>query len=38
LAPYVFVSECLHVSIRGTSFSLLISKRSKFFLEGVALG
>jgi len=27
LAPYVFVSECLHVSNGGTSFYLLFSKR-----------
>jgi len=38
LAPYVFVSECLHVSIRGTSFSLIFSKLSKLFLQGLGLG
>ena len=27
LVPYVFVSECLHVSICGTRFSLLFSVR-----------
>jgi len=24
--PYIFVSDCLHVSIRGTSLSLLFKK------------
>jgi len=32
VAPYVFVSECLHISIRGNSFSLLFQKLSKLFL------
>jgi len=32
LALYVFVSECLHVSIHATSFSLLFSKLSELFL------
>jgi len=37
LAPCVFVSECLHVSVGGTSFSLLFSKLSKLFLQGLGL-
>jgi len=38
LTPYIFVSESLHVSIRGTSFPLLFSKLSKLFLQGLDLG
>jgi len=35
LKPYVFVSECLHVSIRGTSFYLLFFKTFQTFPLGV---
>jgi len=38
LEPYVFVSECLHVSFRRTSCSLIFSKLSKLFLQGLGLG
>jgi len=32
LVPNIFVNECLHVSIRGTNFSLLFLKLSKLLL------